>query len=74
MSGALTAGEICADEICRAIAVFSQWSGNGLISYYLERVLNGIGITKADDQTLINGIIAIYNCESDSFGNDLHID
>jgi hypothetical protein len=43
--------------------LFSQWSGNGLISYYLERVLNGIGITKADDQTLINGVIAIYNCE-----------
>ncbi|KAJ1302471.1 hypothetical protein OPQ81_002789 [Rhizoctonia solani] len=48
-------------RIIIAIAVFSQWSGNGLISYYLERVLNGIGITKADDQTLINGVIAIYN-------------
>ncbi|QRV80018.1 Sugar (and other) transporter [Ceratobasidium sp. AG-Ba] len=48
-------------RIIVAIAVFSQWSGNGLISYYLERVLNGIGITSADDQTLINGIIAIYN-------------
>ncbi|KAG9077698.1 hypothetical protein FS749_010386 [Ceratobasidium sp. UAMH 11750] len=48
-------------RIIMAIAVFSQWSGNGLISYYLERVLDGIGITSADDQTLINGIIAIYN-------------
>ncbi|CAE6486748.1 unnamed protein product [Rhizoctonia solani] len=48
-------------RIIMAIALFSQWSGNGLISYYLERVLNGIGITKADDQTLINGVIAIYN-------------
>ncbi|CAE6458723.1 unnamed protein product [Rhizoctonia solani] len=48
-------------RIIFGIAVFSQWSGNGLISYYLERVLNGIGITKADDQTLINGILAIYN-------------
>ncbi|KAB5588540.1 Lactose permease [Ceratobasidium theobromae] len=48
-------------RIILAISVFSQWSGNGLISYYLERVLNGIGVNKADDQTLINGIIAIYN-------------
>ncbi|CAE7233119.1 unnamed protein product [Rhizoctonia solani] len=48
-------------RIIFGIAVFSQWSGNGLISYYLERVLNGIGITKTDDQTLINGILSIYN-------------
>ncbi len=43
------------------IGVFSQWSGNGLISYYLSKVLNGIGITDSNDQTLINGILAIYN-------------
>ncbi|ELU38012.1 hexose transporter [Rhizoctonia solani AG-1 IA] len=48
-------------RIIFGIAVFSQWSGNGLISYYLERVLNGIGITKTDDQTLINGVLSIYN-------------
>ncbi|KAG9107378.1 hypothetical protein FRC07_008636, partial [Ceratobasidium sp. 392] len=48
-------------RIVFAIAVFSQWSGNGLFSYYLERVLNGIGITSPEQQTLINGIISIYN-------------
>ncbi|CAE6430070.1 unnamed protein product [Rhizoctonia solani] len=48
-------------RIIFGIAIFSQWSGNGLISYYLERVLNGIGITKTDDQTLINGFLSIYN-------------
>lgn len=48
-------------RIIIGIGVFSQWSGNGLISYYLNKVLNGIGITSSKDQTLINGILAIYN-------------
>ncbi|KAJ8469926.1 hypothetical protein ONZ45_g16725 [Pleurotus djamor] len=38
-----------------AIGFFSQWSGNGLVSYYLKRVLDSIGIL------LINGILAIWN-------------
>ncbi|KIM33341.1 hypothetical protein M408DRAFT_153058 [Serendipita vermifera MAFF 305830] len=48
-------------RIIIGIGVFSQWSGNGLISYYLFKVLDGIGITNPTDQTLINGILAIYN-------------
>ncbi|KAJ1306558.1 hypothetical protein OPQ81_007559 [Rhizoctonia solani] len=48
-------------RIILAIALFSQWSGNGLISYYLERVLSGIHIESSRDQTLINGCIAIWN-------------
>ncbi|KAG8822093.1 hypothetical protein FRB91_005376 [Serendipita sp. 411] len=48
-------------RIIIAIGVFSQWSGNGLISYYLSKVLDGIGITSSKDQTLLNGILAIYN-------------
>lgn len=44
-----------------AIAFFSQWSGNGLVSYYLTKVLNGIGITGQGEQLLINGILQIYN-------------
>ena len=48
-------------RIIIAIAFFSQWSGNGLVSYYLTLILNGIGITAAGDQTLINGILQIYN-------------
>lgn len=48
-------------RIILAVAFFSQWSGNGLISYYLERVLSGIHIDSAKDQTLINGCIAIWN-------------
>lgn len=48
-------------RIIIAIAFFSQWSGNGLVSYYLNKVLNGIGIKDTETQTLINGILQIYN-------------
>ncbi|KIJ45398.1 hypothetical protein M422DRAFT_166811 [Sphaerobolus stellatus SS14] len=44
-----------------AIAFFSQWSGNGLASYYLNQVLDNIGITDPTTQLLINGVISIYN-------------
>jgi len=44
-----------------AIAFFSQWSGNGLVSYYLHNVLITIGITSETIQLLINGILAIWN-------------
>jgi len=48
-------------RIIIALAFFSQWSGNGLVSYYLSKVLNAIGITSGFDQTLINGILQIFN-------------
>ncbi|KAG9074943.1 hypothetical protein FS749_013453 [Ceratobasidium sp. UAMH 11750] len=48
-------------RIIIAVALFSQLSGNGLISYYLERVLNGIGIVSSRDQTLINACLAVWN-------------
>lgn len=32
-------------RIIIALAFFSQWSGNGLVSYYLNRVFDSIGIT-----------------------------
>lgn len=44
-----------------AIAFFSQWSGNGIASYYLHTVLDGIGVTNASTQNLINGILQIWN-------------
>lgn len=47
--------------IILAVGFFSQWSGNGLISYYLTLVLNSIGYTDQSEQTLINGIITIWN-------------
>jgi MFS family permease len=48
-------------RIIVAIAFFSQWSGNGLLSYYLTKVLDSIGITNPTIQLLINGILAIWN-------------
>lgn len=48
-------------RIIVALAFFSQWSGNGLVSYYLNRVFNAIGITDPTIQLLINGILQIWN-------------
>jgi hypothetical protein len=48
-------------RIIIALAFFSQWSGNGLVSYYLNRVFDSIGITNPTTQLLINGILQIWN-------------
>ena len=48
-------------RIIVAIAFFSQWSGNGLVSYYLNAVLTSIGITDTNTQLLINGCLQIWN-------------
>jgi len=48
-------------RICIALAFFSQWSGNGLVSYYLNKVFDSIGITDPTTQLLINGILTIWN-------------
>ncbi|KAL2205545.1 MFS general substrate transporter [Sarocladium strictum] len=40
---------------------FAQWNGVSVISYYLSLVLNTIGITAAKDQTLINGLLQLFN-------------
>ncbi|EGW34642.1 uncharacterized protein SPAPADRAFT_57693 [Spathaspora passalidarum NRRL Y-27907] len=42
-------------------AVIMQLSGNGLVSYYLNKVLDTIGITDAKKQLEINGCLMIYN-------------
>ncbi|KAH8586561.1 putative hexose transporter [Bisporella sp. PMI_857] len=41
--------------IITAIGFFSQWSGNGLVSYYLYQVMNNMGIKSAETQLGING-------------------
>ncbi|PAV15162.1 hexose transporter [Pyrrhoderma noxium] len=48
-------------RIIVAIAFFSQWSGNGLVSYYLNKVFDAIGIEDPTIQLLINGILQIWN-------------
>ncbi|KAF4980216.1 hypothetical protein FZEAL_3727 [Fusarium zealandicum] len=42
-------------------AVFGQWSGNGLVSYYLTKILSSIGIQTQREQTMLNGIISTVN-------------
>jgi MFS family permease len=51
-----------------AVAFFSQWSGNGLVSYYLNLVLNGVGIKSTAQQTLFNGILQVYNYATSILG------
>jgi len=48
-------------RIIIAIAFFSQWSANGLASYYLKKILDNIGIVNPTHQLLINGILQIWN-------------
>ncbi|KAI4923168.1 uncharacterized protein J4E92_007922 [Alternaria infectoria] len=40
---------------------FAQWNGIGVVSYYLTLVLDSIGITDPFMQTLINGLLQIFN-------------
>jgi len=47
--------------ICITAGFFSQWSGNGLVSYYLFKVLAQIGITDPSTQDVINGVLTIFN-------------
>lgn len=47
--------------IIMAIAIFSQWSGNGLVSYYINIVLDGVGITSTAAKGVINGNLQIFN-------------
>jgi sugar porter (SP) family MFS transporter len=42
-------------------ATIMQLSGNGLVSYYLNKVLNSIGITSTSKQLLINLCLMLFN-------------
>lgn len=41
--------------------LMAQWNGIGVVSYYLTLVLDSVGITDTFDQTLINGLLQIFN-------------
>ncbi|KIW36717.1 uncharacterized protein PV06_11016 [Exophiala oligosperma] len=41
--------------------VIAQWSGNGIITYYLALVLDSIDVTSSFTKTLISGILQIFN-------------
>lgn len=44
-----------------SLGFFSQWSGNGLVSYYMNDVLKGAGVTSSKLRLEINGILNIIN-------------
>ncbi|KAG9316895.1 general substrate transporter [Chiua virens] len=48
-------------RIITALAFFSQWSGNGLLAYYLAKVFDAIGVTSSSTQLLINGILTVWS-------------
>jgi len=59
-----TPGNLKRLRIIVAIAMFSQWSGNGLVSYYINLVLEGVGITSTRTKAAINGGLQIFNLMS----------
>nr|GAT60736.1 hexose transporterarabidopsis thliana mutm homolog-1 [Mycena chlorophos] len=48
-------------RIIIGIAVFSQWSGNGLVSYYINLVLEGVGIDNTRTKASINAGLQVFN-------------
>lgn len=47
--------------IAVTLGVAAQWNGIAVVSYYLTLVLDTIGITSSSMQTLINGLLQIFN-------------
>ncbi|CAI6091884.1 unnamed protein product [Clonostachys chloroleuca] len=60
--------------IAAIVGFFAQWNGAAVVSYYLTLVLNTIGITKTSDQTLINGLLQVFNWLAAVFAGALMID
>jgi sugar porter (SP) family MFS transporter len=47
-------------SLCFATAVFSQSSGNLLVSNYLTQILKDTGVTAEKDITLVNGMVTLW--------------
>ncbi|OJJ77918.1 hypothetical protein ASPBRDRAFT_114178 [Aspergillus brasiliensis CBS 101740] len=47
--------------IAICVGAFAQWNGVAVVSYYLTLVLDTVGITDSDTQTLINGLLQVFN-------------
>lgn len=44
-----------------SLAVFSQWCGSGVVSYYLTLILSAVGVTSVTNQLIISGSLQIWN-------------
>ncbi|WWC66896.1 uncharacterized protein I206_100803 [Kwoniella pini CBS 10737] len=47
--------------ICVLVGFMCQWSGNGIVTYYLSPILTAAGVTSSSTQALINVCINIWN-------------
>ncbi|PVH74232.1 lactose permease [Cadophora sp. DSE1049] len=56
------------------LGFFTQWTGIGVVSYYLTLVLDTIGITSEKSQTLINGLLQLFNFAAAVFAGALMVD
>ncbi|KAJ4240354.1 hypothetical protein NW757_012532 [Fusarium falciforme] len=56
------------------LGFFSQWNGISVVTYYLTLVLNTIGITAVQDQTLINGLLQLFNFAAAVFAGAMMVD
>lgn len=46
------------------VGSFAQWNGVAVVSYYLTLVLDTVGVKDPNTQTLINGLLQIFNFAS----------
>ncbi|KAH7139976.1 sugar transporter [Dactylonectria estremocensis] len=44
-----------------SLGIFSQWCGNGVVSYYLPLVLSSVGLKTVTQQTLISACLNVWN-------------
>ncbi|KAM0720702.1 hypothetical protein Q7P37_004839 [Cladosporium fusiforme] len=44
-----------------SLGIFTQWSGNGVVSYYLALVLDTVGVRGVTEQTLISAFLNVWN-------------
>ncbi|KAL1303060.1 hypothetical protein AAFC00_006506 [Neodothiora populina] len=44
-----------------SLGIFAQWTGNGVVSYYLALVLTTVGVTSSSDQTMISACLQVWN-------------
>lgn len=43
------------------LGLFCNWSGNGIITFYLAMVLSSVGITDITEQTMISAFLQVWN-------------
>ena len=48
-------------SICIAVAIFTNWCGQSVISYYFSPILKSLGISSTPKQTGINGGMQVWN-------------